>query len=51
MFRGHSARELAPIVSDDKQGDVFYSADPHRNLHYPQLTQAKVGKGSGKKLG
>ena len=31
IFRGHSAQEPASIVCIDEQGDLFYSADPHRN--------------------
>ena len=32
IFRGHSTREPASIiVGNDEQGDLFYSAGPHRN--------------------
>ena len=48
-FHGHSAWEPASIIWNDEQGDLFYSAGPHRNWCWPQLTQKKLGKGFGKK--
>ena len=44
LFRGHSAQEHVSVVCDDKQGELSYFADPHRNLHEPQLTQEKLGE-------
>ena len=42
IFRGHSTREPASVVCDDEQGDLIYSADPHRNRCKPQITQGKL---------
>ena len=49
IFRGHSTREPASLVCNDEQGDLFYSAGPHRNRYQPELTQEKLGRGFGKK--
>ena len=35
-------REPASPVRDDEQGDVLFSAGPHRNLHQPSVTMRKV---------
>ena len=37
MFHGHSTQEPTSNVCDNEQGDPFYSAGWHRNLHQPQL--------------
>ena len=51
MFRGNPTREPDSVVYNDEQGDVFYSADPHRNRCSPQLTQEKLWRGFGKNEG
>ena len=48
LFCG-STQEPASVVCDDGQGDLFYSVDPHRNLHQPQLTREKLGRSFGEK--
>ena len=48
IFRKQSTREPALVVFDDDQGDLLYSAGPHRNLHQPQLTHEKLGRVFGK---
>ena len=50
-FRGYSERELASVIWNDEQGDLFYYADPHRNWCQPQPTQEKLGRGFGKNVG
>ena len=44
IFRGHSAREPASVVSNGEQGDLFYSAGLHRIRCKPELTQEKWGE-------
>ena len=34
-----------------QQGNLFYSVGLHRNWFQPQPTQAKIGRGFGKKAG
>ena len=52
IFRGDSTRELpVSVVCNDEQGDLFYSAGPHRNRYQPELTQEKLGRGFGKNAG
>ena len=47
LFRGHSTRQPASVVSNNEQGDLFYSEGPHRNRCWSQPTQEKLGRGSG----
>ena len=49
MFRGHSTRESTSIIWNDERGDLFYSAGPHRNQCWQQLTREKLGRGFGNK--
>ena len=51
IFRGHSTREPASVVCNVEQGDLFHSAEQHRNLRWPQPTQKILGKGFGKNAG
>ena len=44
----HSTWELASVICDNQQDDLFYSAGLHRNVHLPQITYNK--KNSGKIL-
>ena len=42
IIRGHSTREAALTVSNDEQGDLFYSAGPHGKLHRLSVTMSEV---------
>ena len=51
IFNRHSTQEPASIVCNDEQGDLFYSAGPHRNWCQPQPTQQEHRRGFGKNAG
>ena len=42
IFPSHPTQELASIVCNDDQGDLFHSVGPHRNQCSPQPTQEKL---------
>ena len=44
-FRGFPTQELASVICNNEQGDLFYSAGLHRNLCWPQLTQENLRRG------